>query len=198
MTKVKIILASKSPRRIAILKQIGAHFESVPSQFKETQNLKNVTVPNVKRLIVDNAKGKALDVASKLGDGIFLGVDTLIVCENKILGKPKDKKDAKEMLNFLSGKMHQVFSAIALIRKEKDKQKILSACDIAKVYFKFLSTKEIDDYVISGEPLDKAGGYGIQGRGAIFVRKIAGDYYTVVGLPLAKLLNISRKMNIEI
>ncbi|MDO8621223.1 MAG: Maf family protein [Candidatus Levybacteria bacterium] len=198
MKKVKIILASKSPRRIAILKQIGANFESIPSTFTEKEILGDVSASSVKKLTISNAKGKAMDVANKLGNGIFLGVDTLAVCENKILGKPKDSKDAKNMLNFLSGKMHQVFSAIALIKKEKSKLKVLSACDVAKVYFKFLSDKEIDDYVVSGEPLDKAGGYGVQEKGARFIRKIVGDYYTVVGLPLARLLNICRKMNIEI
>ena len=198
MTKVKIILASKSSRRIAILNQIGANFESIPSTFTEKEILGDVTASDVRKLTIDNAKGKAMDVANKLGDGIFLGVDTLVMCQNKILGKPKDKKDAKEMLNFLSGKMHEIFSAIALIKKEKNKLKVLSACDVAKVYFKFLSNKEIDDYIASGEPLDKAGGYGIQEKGAKFIKKIVGDYYTVVGLPLAKLLDIGRKMNIEI
>ena len=196
--KVKIILASKSPRRIAILKQIGVDFESVSSTFTEAKSLEDVNISGVKKLVINNAKGKAMDVVSKLGDGIFLGVDTLIVCESKILGKPKDKKDAKKMLSFLSGKMHEIFSAIALIKKEKNKLKVLSACDVAKVYFRFLSNKEIDDYVASGEPLDKAGGYGIQEKGAKFIKKIVGDYYTVVGLPLAKLLDIGRKMNIEI
>lgn len=198
MKKVKIILASKSPRRIAILKQIGANFESIPSAFTEKEIPRNVSASSVRELTIDNAKGKAMDVANKLGDGIFLGVDTLIVCENKILGKPKDKKDAKEMLNFLSGKMHEIFSAIALIKKENNRQKVLSVCDVAKVYFRLLSNKEIDDYAASGEPLDKAGGYGVQEKGATFVKKIVGDYYTVVGLPLAKFLDISRKMNIEI
>lgn len=198
MKKVKIILASKSPRRIAILKQIGANFESIRSQFTEKEILGDVSASSVRKLTIDNAKGKAMDVANRLRDGIFLGVDTLIVCKNKILGKPKDKKDAKEMLNFLSGKMHRVFSAIALIKKEKSRLKVLSACDVAKVYFRLLSDKEINDYVMSGEPLDKAGGYGVQEKGATFVKKIVGDYYAVVGLPLAKLLDISRKMNIEI
>lgn len=195
--KVKIILASKSPRRIAILKQIGANFESVPSTFVEVNILREITASSVKKLTISNAKGKALDVASKFRNGIFLGVDTLAVCESKILGKPKDKKDAKDMLNFLSGKMHEVFSAIALIKKDKNKLRVLSVCDVAKVYFRLLSDREIDDYIASGEPLDKAGGYGVQGKGAIFVKKIVGDYYTVVGLPLAKFLDISRKMNIE-
>lgn len=196
MKKVKIILASKSPRRIAILKQIGVNFKSVPSAFTEMKSLEDINVSGVRKLVINNAKGKALDVADKLGDGIFLGVDTLIVCENKILGKPKDKKDAKEILNFLSGKMHRVFSAIALIKKEKNKLKVLSACDVAKVYFRLLSNKEIDDYAASGEPLDKAGGYGVQEKGAKFIKKIVGDYYAVVGLPLAKFLDISKKMNI--
>lgn len=195
--KVKIILASKSPRRIAILKQIGANFESIRSQFAEKKILGEVGASSVKKLTISNAKGKAMDVANKLGDGIFLGVDTLVMCQNKILGKPKDKKDAKEMLNFLSGKMHEIFSAIAIIKKEKNKLKVLSACDVAKVYFKSLSNKEIDDYVASGEPLDKAGGYGVQEKGAKFIKKIVGDYYTVVGLPLAKLVHIAKKMNIE-
>lgn len=198
MKKVKIILASKSPRRIAILKQIGANFKLIPSTFTEKEILGDVSWSSVRKLTINNAKGKALDVANKLGDGIFLGVDTLVMCQNKILGKPKDKKDAKEMLNFLSGKMHEIFSAIALIKKERNKLKVLSACDVAKVYFRLLSNKEIDDYVASGEPLDKAGGYGVQEKGAMFINKIVGDYYTVVGLPLAKFLDISKKMNIEI
>lgn len=196
--KHKIILASKSPRRKAILAQIGINFISIESNFQEKKSPKNSTVLEVKKLVVENAKGKALDVAQAIEGGIVLGVDTLVLYGKQIIGKPADKKDAAKILKKLSGKMHLVFSGIAILQKEKGQIKTAADCEVTKVYFRKLSDKEIEVYVKSGEPLDKAGGYGIQEKGAILIERIEGDFYNVVGLPVAKLLELAKQEKIRL
>lgn len=195
MKKVQIILASKSPRRKAILKQVGIDFSAVESNFEEKKNVKNPTASNIRKLVIDNAKGKALDIASKINGGVVLGVDTVVLCEGKIIGKPKDSEDAKIILNFLNNKMHEVFSGIALVGKSDGKVRLLTDCEVTKVYFCKLTEDEIEQYISTGEPLDKAGAYGIQERGAVLIKKIDGDFYNVVGLPLVKFLELDKRMN---
>lgn len=198
MKNVQIILASRSPRRKALLKQIGVSFTAQESDFQEKKNAGRPTATSVRKMTMENAKGKALNTATKIADGIILGVDTIVFCQGKIIGKPKDSKEAIAILNFLNGKMHQVFSAIALVKKDKDGIQVLTDCEIAKVHFRKSSVEEIKNYVATGEPLDKAGGYGVQEKGAILIRKIDGDFYTIVGLPIVKTLALAKKMGIEL
>lgn len=195
--KDQLILASKSPRRKAILKQIGIDFSAVESNFEEKKNVKNPTAVNIRKLVIDNAKGKALDIASRIDSGIILGVDTVVLCDGQIIGKPKDRKDAKIILNFLNDRMHEVFSGIALVRKSGGKFRLLTDYEVTTVYFRKLTADEITQYIKTDEPLDKAGAYGIQERGAVLVKRIDGDFYNVVGLPLAKFLDLSKRMNLE-
>lgn len=196
--KDQLILASKSPRRKAILKQIGIDFSAVESNFEEKKNIKNPTASNIRKLVIDNAKGKALDIANKINEGVVLGVDTVVLCEGRIIGKPKDRKDAKIILNFLNDRMHKVFSGIALVRKSGGKLRLLTDYEVTTVYFRKLTDSEITQYIETGEPLDKAGAYGIQEKGAVLVKKIDGDFYNVVGLPVAKMLALAKKMDIEL
>ena len=198
MKKVQIILASRSPRRKALLEQIGVNFIAQESDFEEKKNVKYSTPVNIRKLVINNAKGKALDIASKIDRGIVLGGDTVVLCEGKIIGKPNDFKDAIAILNFLNGKMHQIFSGIALVKKELGKQKSLTDYEATKVYFRKLTDGEIAQYIATGEPLDKAGAYGIQEKGAVLIKKIEGDFYNVVGLPIAKMLTLAKKMGIEL
>lgn len=180
------------------MNQVGIKFIVVESGFKEKKNVKNPTVASIRKLVIENAKGKTLDIASKINDGIVLGVDTVVLCEGKIIGKPKDRKDAKIILSFLNNKIHEVFSGIALVEKASGKPRLLTDCEVTKVYFRKLTDGEITQYIETGEPLDKAGAYGIQEKGAVLIKKIDGDFYNVVGLPIAKMLVLAKKMGIEL
>lgn len=198
MKKVNIILASKSPRRKAILKQIGVNFTAIESNFEENKLMSDSATSKVRQLVIENAEGKAKNVASKIQEGIVLGADTLVLFNGKIIGKPKDKEDALRILKMLNGKMHLVFSGIALLRKDNKKFSLLTDSQVSKVYFRKLQEEEIKEYIEIQKPLDQAGGYGAQDRGAILIERIEGDYSNVVGLPIAKLLNLAKKMRIKL
>ncbi|MBQ2696304.1 MAG: septum formation inhibitor Maf [Clostridia bacterium] len=176
-----IILASGSPRRRELLEQIGLPHTVVPSQAEEDlQGLEPCLLVQSLSLL------KAADVAKEQGkDALVIGADTVVVFEDEILTKPKDPEDAKAMLRRLSGKSHSVLTGVTVLRRRDGKS--VSVTEETTVYFKELSEQEIESYVKTKEPLDKAGGYGIQGLGGLFVEKIDGDYYNVVGLPLARL-----------
>ncbi|HET7153125.1 MAG TPA: Maf family protein [Candidatus Kapabacteria bacterium] len=174
-----IILASASPRRIQLLRQIGIECAVHPSNVDEDTD-HNDPVHYVEEL----ALRKAREVGNRFPDGIIIGADTIVVLNNTVLGKPKDTNDAKRMLRTLSGNTHTVYTGFCIIDAEK------TVCDHEKtdVTFRELNDREIAEYVAAGSPMDKAGAYGIQDDfGAVFVTRIVGDYYTVVGLPLAKL-----------
>ncbi|HZV12066.1 MAG TPA: Maf family protein [Candidatus Kapabacteria bacterium] len=176
-----IILASASPRRIQLLRQIGIECDVHPSNIDEETDHKNPAA-----LVEDLALRKAREVGSRFPKGIVIGADTIVVLDGNVLGKPKDAGDAKRMLRTLSGRTHTVYTGFCILDVETNK----NVCDheATEVTFRELDDKEIADYVASGSPMDKAGSYGIQDDfGAVFVTRIAGDYYTVVGLPLAKL-----------
>lgn len=176
-----IILASGSPRRRELLEQIGLPHTVVPSQAEE--DLKDLE-PSL--LVKSLSLLKAADVAKGQGnEAIIIGADTVVVFENEILTKPKDVQDAKVMLRRLSGKTHSVLTGLTILRRRDGKS--VSVTEETAVCFKELSEQEIESYVKTKEPLDKAGSYGIQGLGGLFVEKIDGDYYNVVGLPLARL-----------
>jgi septum formation protein len=179
MTKRKIMLASRSPRRKRLLEQIGLKFEIRESEYEEDMGAKSDPAALVKFL----AGKKAADVARHYTNAIVIGADTVVVLDNEILGKPKDKKEAKAMLRRLSGREHKVLTGLTII--DTANKTIFKYLGKARVKFRNLSEREIDDYIATGEPLDKAGAYGIQEKGIILIAEIRGDYGTVVGLPLA-------------
>lgn len=184
----KIILASTSPRRADLLRQIGFTFDITPSDYIEDMTLK-VSNKKLARIL---AYGKAQDVANKVDSGIIIGVDTFIVCDSLRLCKPKDNNDAKYILKKISNKKLHVISGVAVI-DIKNKKTIIDH-EITYVYIKKLTNNEIDWYISTGEPLDKAGAFGIQGIGAFMVKKIDGCYNNVVGLPLYKLCTMLFKI----
>ena len=190
--KVKLILASGSPRRIELLKMLGCKFQSIPSKVEEKISPHLSPIQNVKRL----SRLKALDVASKVSDGIVIAADTEVVLNKKIFGKPKNKKEAQEMLKTLSGKEHRVITGLAII--DAKTKKTLQDVVITKVKFRKLNKNLIEKYVATGEPLDKAGAYGIQGKGSLLVESIRGDYFNVVGLPLNALNQLLEKFGISL
>jgi septum formation protein len=172
-----LILASASPRRTEILRQIGVRHQVVPANIDETSRPQESAVDYVKRMAIE----KTQYVISLVPDNnLVLGADTCVVCDSNIFGKPRDQDDAMEMLHALSGKAHQVYTAVALGNKE-DCSVIVSTTD---VIFRKLSKQECLSYWQTGEPQDKAGSYAIQGYGAVFVESIKGSYSGVVGLPI--------------
>ena len=184
------ILASASPRRQELLTKIVEDFDVIVSDFDEDSVKFN---GDVEEYVKTLAKGKALDVASKVKeDAIIIAADTIVVIDGKILGKPKNEKDAYDMLNMLSDNVHRVYSGIAVINTEKKLME--NKAVFTEVKFSKLTHEDIINYINSKEPLDKAGAYGIQGLGALFVEKINGCYYNVVGLPLNLLNNIIKEI----
>ena len=181
ITTVPIILASQSPRRVHLLKQIGLTFSVQPSTVIEEINPAHSSEENVTRLSLH----KAEDIAKRNEQGIVIGADTIVVIDGKVLGKPTSQQNAREMLHTLSGRTHTVYTGFAMVDVKTKKSYIDS--EKTDVIFRQLTNKEIEDYVATGSPMDKAGSYGIQDDfGAVFIEKIVGDYYTVVGFPLSK------------
>lgn len=180
MYKGRIILASASPRRRQLLESYGFDFELYPSDADETGVEGLLPADAVKEL----ALRKALWVKERVGytDGVILAADTLVALNGRLLGKPVDETDAFRMLSSLSGTNHQVYTGVALVKGEK----VISEVECTQVFFRPLDSREILDYIASGEPMDKAGAYGIQEKGGIFVRRIEGDYFNVLGLPICK------------
>lgn len=190
MNDKTIILASASPRRYELLKQLGLTFEVEPAEGEETTPDGLLPELIVKRL----AYAKADEIRKKhAGTGnscLIIGADTIVVKDGRILGKPKDKDDAFSMLMSLSGTTHQVYTGVALISSEWEAQ----FCEKTDVTFYPMTKKEITDYISTGEPMDKAGAYGIQGLGGRFVKEIHGDYNNVVGLPIARLYHVLKEI----
>lgn len=172
----KIILASGSPRRKELIKLLGYPFEICVRGVEEKLDRQLSPEDNVKCL----ARLKAEVVAKDYPFDWVIGADTMVCLEEHILGKPQNEVEAAKMLQLLSGKKHRVITGVALIRKEE----VISFCETTYVQMKTLSAQEIEDYIATREPMDKAGAYGIQGKGAIFIEGIEGDYYNVVGLPI--------------
>lgn len=178
----RIILASESPRKKEILSKLGLQFEVMSSDYEEDMN----AVSDPKELAKFLSMNKAKSVAEKITDeALIIAADTFLVHEGKLLGKPHTKDDARMMLRSLSGKTHNVITGIALIDTKTKKRS--SDISQTKVTMKTLSDEEIEGYINTGEPLDKAGAYAIQGIGAVLIEKIEGDFYTVMGLPLSLL-----------
>ncbi len=176
-----IILASASPRRQTLLKQIGLNFTVHPSGVDEDSIRSNSPADHVLSL----SKKKAMEVAKNYNDAIVISADTIVVLNGEIINKPKDPNEAIQMLKKLSGKTHQVYTGFTIIDTKTGKS--ISDFEVTEVKFRDLSDEEIEEYVATGSPLDKAGAYGIQDDyGAVFVEKINGCFYNVVGFPLTK------------
>jgi septum formation protein len=184
-----IYLASKSPRRRKLLKQLGLNFKAFSVDLHEEVLDGEHPIQTVKRL----ALHKMDEAVKKVKNGIVITADTIVVLDKEIIGKPKNKKDAEKILKKLSGKTHAVYTGFAIYNSQKSN--VLVEYEKTMVTFRKLTTKEIKDYILSGSPMDKAGAYGIQDDfGAVFVRKIIGCYYNVVGLPLSKLYSSLQKI----
>jgi len=181
-----LILASQSPRRKELLKKLQIPFQVVASNIDERLF---ADLPPTD-LVVTLAEQKAKAVSRFYPDSFVIGADTIVTLDNEILGKPSDRQEAKQMLKRLSGRTHTVYTGVAVAHK----QIVESFIDKTEVTFWEVSEEEIDSYLDSGEPFDKAGAYGIQGLGALFVQAISGDYYSVVGLPIARLSRLLTKM----
>ena len=177
----RIILASTSPRRRELFKKLGVSFEVVASDYEEDMTL---ALPP-RELAIHLAQGKAEAVARTHQDAIVIGADTFLAFEGRVIGKPRDASQAASMLSALSGKAHAVLTGFAVIDIENGKKII--GIEEALVYFKHLSSGDITGYIESGEPLDKAGAYAIQGIGAKLVERIEGDYDSIVGLPVERI-----------
>lgn len=177
----RLVLASQSPRRIRLLRQLGIDPDVMPSQLEEVFRSNETPEVNVMRLALE----KARDVAGRYGDAIVVGADTTVVLDSRWLGKPADASEAREMLGMLSGRTHTVYTGIALIDRPSDR--FIVDVEATKVTFRKLAMQEIEEYVAGGSPFDKAGGYGIQDNyGAVFVTSIEGCFYNVVGFPLSR------------
>lgn len=189
---MKIILASQSPRRIELLKQFGMPFESIPSHIEEVTDVTDLPEKTVMSLAY--LKAREISIAHK--DALVIASDTLVYAA-KPLGKPSNRDEAFEMLNELKGKTHEVFTGVALIHEQLQKKIVFYEKTL--VEFNDLTETQILKYIETGEPLDKAGAYGIQGLGSVLVKSIHGDYYNVMGLPLSHLnQQLKQHFNLEL
>ncbi|MGD9204879.1 MAG: Maf family protein [Desulfobacterales bacterium] len=179
----KLILASNSPRRRHLLAQAGLNFSVIPSAVDEQKLAMSDPDEYVRAL----AESKARDISEKHPDSWIIGADTIVLIEQQILGKPDSTDVARNMLRHLSGKMHQVYTGYCICCKKE--KRLFSDVVKTDVYFKELSDREIEWYIQTGEPFDKAGGYGIQGIGAFLVERINGSYTNVVGLPVCEVMS---------
>jgi len=186
--KEKLVLASRSPRRAEILNAVGWPFETVAANIDESRFESETAAPYVKRL----AQTKAEAVAKNLRSGLVLGADTVVLVGEKILGQPSDAGDARIMLKLLSGRWHEVLTAVALVRAGQGQ--VMAGHETTRVCFAEMSVAEIDWYVATGEPMDKAGAYGVQGQAALFIEEIQGDYFNIVGLPVRLLYKLALAM----
>lgn len=189
--KMDIVLASASPRRREILNIFNLEFKVEPSDIDECINIDDPC-----DLVESLAYNKALDISKRRPDSLIIGADTIVYFDKKVLGKPKSKDEAYEMLKSLSGNVHSVITGISLVCE--DENIALKDHEITKVYFKKLTDDEIWSYIDTGEPLDKAGAYGIQGIASVFVEKIEGCYFNVVGLPTNKLYNLLGRIEVNL
>lgn len=179
---MKIILASNSPRRKELLEQAGIDFEVKSADVEE---ITTKTKPD--EVVIELSQLKAQAVAKENNGRVVLAADTVVACDGKILGKPADEDDAFNMLKALSGKAHQVYTGVTIIAEDGKSQ---SFAECTEVIMYENSDELIRKYVATKEPMDKAGAYGIQGKGAVLVKEIKGDYNNVVGLPLAKVYRV--------
>ena len=186
---LRVILASQSPRRRQLLELIGVRHEVRPADIDEAVNAGELPERYAERL----AREKSRAISADDPDALVIGADTIVVIDDIILGKPKDVNDAERMLAMLSGRSHTVMTAVAVSHGDG----IASGVEIVDVTFAPLDERQIRDYVATGEPMDKAGAYGIQGYGATIVRRIDGDYFAVMGLSLVRLVALLREVGVS-
>lgn len=175
---MQLILASASPRRKELLGLFKIPFTIRVADIDETMDETKSPFDEVGRV----SRLKALAIPREEGD-VVIAADTIVVCEGRVLGKPKDEAEAAEMLSLLSGRDHQVMTGCTVVRGDR----VETFTEVTDLHFRDLSRKEIETYVASGEPMDKAGSYGIQGGAALFCERMVGDYYNVMGLPVCRL-----------
>lgn len=186
-----LILASASPRRRELIGFLGVPFEVIPSAYDEVLPESHPDVPALARHL---AAEKARDVARRFPERLVVGADTIVVLGDRVYGKPADVPDAERMLAELAGRTHRVVTAVALVRGDRERSEAVTT----EVTFRPLSNAEIRAYVATGEPLDKAGAYGIQGYGTILIEGIRGDYTNVVGFPVPTVAALLREWGIPI
>lgn len=186
---MELILASASPRRKELLEKIGLPFTVQPAKGEE-----RITQKSPAAVVMELSRQKAEEIAAaKTGDCIIIGADTVVAKGEKIMGKPKDAADAKQMLRSIADDCHQVYTGVTLIRTGAHPQSVTFQ-EKTDVFLYPISDAELDAYIASGDPMDKAGAYGIQGDFAIYVKRIAGDYYNVVGLPIGRVYQELKRM----
>ena len=186
---MEVILASQSPRRKELMQQFGIDFTVRVADIDETMDPTKPAQDEVAQ--VSRRKAEAVP---RNPEDVVIAADTIVVCRGKILGKPKDTEDARQMLTLLSGTDHQVMTGMTVLRGDR----AVTCTEITDIHFRPLSQKEILRYIATGEPMDKAGAYGIQGGAALFAEKMVGDYYNVMGLPVCRLGQILRELAPEI
>ncbi|HEY8832195.1 MAG TPA: Maf family protein [Gemmatimonadaceae bacterium] len=189
MSECRVVLASASPRRRQLLDLIGIAHEVRPADIDESLRPRETPRRHAERL----AREKASAIARRDPDLITIAADTIVVVNRKVLGKPRDASDAARMLALLSGREHVVTTAVAVSRGKK----LRSAVEEVRVKFRRLRDDEIEAYIATGEPMDKAGAYGIQGYGATIVERIEGDYFAVMGLPIVRLVGLLRDVGVR-
>ena len=186
---MRVILASGSPRRHELLDMIGIAHEVIPANIDESQRNGERPVEHVERL----AREKGAAIAERFPDSLVIAADTIVVIDGEVLGKPRGAAEARAMLHRLAGRTHMVFTAVAASFHGRQE----STVEEVSVTFLPLSDSTIANYVATGEPMDKAGSYGIQGYGATIVQRIDGDFFTVMGLPLARLVALLRELGVS-
>lgn len=189
MTEPRIVLASSSPRRRELLTMIGVAHEVMPPDIDESYLPGEAPLAHAERL----AREKAATIASAIPDAIVIGADTIVVIDGEVLGKPRNEPHAADMLRQLSGRTHEVLTAVAVARGTR----VESEVEIVSVTFRDLDDNEIRAYIATREPMDKAGAYGIQGYGATIVQRIAGDFFAVMGLALGRLIRLLERLDLR-
>lgn len=189
---MRIVLASGSPRRETLLHQIGLSFEVVPSSVAEVRLEAESPVALAERL----AAAKARDVAARHSDALVVGADTIVVLGDRVLGKPGDEAQARKMLRDLSGRRHVVITGVAIVHAAGDKT--LVEHESTTVWIRSLTDEQITRYVATGEPMDKAGAYAVQGLAAALVDRLEGCYFNVMGLPVACMVRMLEKLGVEV
>ena len=188
----RIILASQSPRRKSLLEQLDIHFECCPANIDEEFQPGETAREAARRI----AWNKAEDVRKKAKNALIIAADTMVVCNGEILGKPDDVRDAFCKLSKLRGREHEVITAVCVMDAESGLCEVQD--EITRVWFRDVKDEEIRAYIMTGEPMDKAGAYGIQGLGAVFIDRIEGCYFNVVGLPLKNLYSMLQRQGVRL
>lgn len=187
---MSIVLASASPRRRELLETLGVKFEIVPALEPE----RPPEGADAERTVRALSRSKALEVVRKRPEAVVVGADTVVACGEKILGKPHSEEDARQMLRMLSGRVHSVFTGVTIARGGE----VLTEAEQTRVFFRPIADAEITRYIATGEPMDKAGAYACQGLASLFVERIEGDFFNVMGLPLYRLGRMLEKMGVAL